>query len=226
MSTQWYSRYVGDYMRDTRNLSLAEHGAYTLLLDHYYATGAALDPDMAGLFRVCGAQTDEERAAIAKVADLYFAVNGDGKRHNKRADKEIEKSKAISDQRARAGKIGGVSTWQGKRKAKAIANAIANATTSTSTSTGEHPEPLGESRKRPPKLSDEEWIGQIRATYGAMKIDVAREESKCRAWCTTKGQNFSRGRFLNWLNRASENNGLISVNSPKRQMIPSELIPL
>ena len=34
----FYKRYLGDYQRDTGHLSMLEHGAYTLLLDAFYAT--------------------------------------------------------------------------------------------------------------------------------------------------------------------------------------------
>jgi uncharacterized protein YdaU (DUF1376 family) len=34
----FYKHYLGDYARDTKGLSLIEHGAYRVLLDHNYAT--------------------------------------------------------------------------------------------------------------------------------------------------------------------------------------------
>ena len=34
----YYERHLGDYARDTGHLSMLEHGAYSLLLDRYYAT--------------------------------------------------------------------------------------------------------------------------------------------------------------------------------------------
>jgi len=89
MSNSWYPRYYGDYMRDTAHLTLTEHGVYTVLLDHYYATGAALPDDPQALIRVCRAYEDAERQAVLKIAADFFPVNGDGKRHNKRADREL-----------------------------------------------------------------------------------------------------------------------------------------
>lgn len=38
----WYPRYPAHYDRDTLGLSLAEHGAYSKLLDFYYQTEEAL----------------------------------------------------------------------------------------------------------------------------------------------------------------------------------------
>jgi len=122
----WYPRYYGDYSRDTAHLSLAEHGAYNVLLDHYYATGPMPD-DADVLMRICRAFDEHEKKAVASVADKFFPVNGDGMRHNKRADQEIAKRDSISAARAMAGAKGAASKWDGKR--------MANATTSTSTST-------------------------------------------------------------------------------------------
>lgn len=85
----FYHRYPGDYMRDTKHLSLAEHGAYSLLLDTYFSTEEPLPRDYEGLYRICSAMTKAEKAAVKSVVDQFFPVAQDGKRHNKRADKVI-----------------------------------------------------------------------------------------------------------------------------------------
>lgn len=123
--SNWYPRYYGDYMRDTSHLTLAEHGAYTVILDHYYATGRPLPDDSTAIMRICRAFTDAEQAAVNSVLGQFFTRNGDGY-HNRRADAEITKEQAIATARAIAGREGARSKWHGKR--------MANATTSTSTS--------------------------------------------------------------------------------------------
>lgn len=85
----FYRHYLGDYGRKTAHLSLMEHGAYRLLLDHCYALGKPLPADLESLCRICRAQTDLERKAVKSVADQFFPLNGDGTRHNKRADEEL-----------------------------------------------------------------------------------------------------------------------------------------
>jgi uncharacterized protein YdaU (DUF1376 family) len=85
----FYRHYLGDYTRKTGHLSLAENGAYRRLLDHYYATGKSLPADQDALCRICGALSAQEQKAVGRVADEFFPVNGDGTRHNKRADEEL-----------------------------------------------------------------------------------------------------------------------------------------
>ena len=85
----FFKLYVGDYQRDTGSLSLAEHGAYLLMLQHYYATEKPL-PKGKDLFRMLRATTKQERDAISKISDLFWECTDAGL-VNKRADVEIEK---------------------------------------------------------------------------------------------------------------------------------------
>lgn len=120
--SNWYSRYYGDYMRDTSHLSLIEHGAYTVLLDHYYATRTPIKNSPEVLCRICRAFSEEERAAVDSVARQFF-TDKDGFLHNNRADKELAKENVISRARSAAGAKGANS----KLMANAVANAKANA---------------------------------------------------------------------------------------------------
>jgi len=90
----YYERYCGDYQRDTAHLSLAEHGAYTMLLDTYFSVEKPLPEDLSSLYRVCRAMTRLEQQAVKSVAEQFFPVSGgDGLRHNQRADREIAKAR-------------------------------------------------------------------------------------------------------------------------------------
>lgn len=120
----WYPRYPGDYSKDTAHLSMLEHGAYILLLDHYYSTGpidtkqcnsnASLMPDHSRIYRIAGAHTKEETQAVDNVI-MYFFYLKDGFYHQKRADEIIQKQKESYEKRSNAGSKGG--------KAKASSNA-------------------------------------------------------------------------------------------------------
>lgn len=89
----FYKRYMADYAKKTARLTLAQHGAYTLLLDEVYASEAPLPSGMDALYRVCRAMTKAEQEAVKSVAALFFPINEDGLRQNHRALVEIAKTK-------------------------------------------------------------------------------------------------------------------------------------
>ena len=90
----FYKHYMGDYTRDTAHLSLAEHGAYRVLLDTYYATEQPLPAEKTALYRITKAMTPAERKAVDLVAAQFFPLQSDGLRHNQRADAEIANANA------------------------------------------------------------------------------------------------------------------------------------
>jgi uncharacterized protein YdaU (DUF1376 family) len=140
MSNSWYPRYYGDYMRDTAHLTLTEHGVYTILLDHYYATGAALPDDPKALIRVCRAYEEAERQAVLRIAADFFPVNGDGRRHNKRADREMIRMADHSKRLSEAGRRGGKASVQARLKPGLKRGHKPGSSKSISTTTEEQPE--------------------------------------------------------------------------------------
>jgi uncharacterized protein YdaU (DUF1376 family) len=103
----YYERYVGDYQKDTGNLSCCEVGAYDRLLDHYYGTELPLPSEISSLNRICRAMDEHEKDAVQNVANLFFPIMDDGMRHNKRADEEIIKAQARIRAAKENGKKGG-----------------------------------------------------------------------------------------------------------------------
>lgn len=101
----YYRRFPGDYGAATAHLSLAEHGAYTLLLDLYYTTEQPFPVDL-DLCRICRASTAAERRAVLKVADEFFPIDGDVRR-NARADKELALAQPKIAAARENGKLGG-----------------------------------------------------------------------------------------------------------------------
>jgi uncharacterized protein YdaU (DUF1376 family) len=89
----YYPRNVGDFIKDTVGLSLMERGAYTALLDRYYASEQPIQH--AERYRITGAASKADRAAVDYVIGRYFIEQPDGW-HQKRADLEIEKYRAKS----------------------------------------------------------------------------------------------------------------------------------
>jgi hypothetical protein len=104
----YWRKYIGDYQRDTARLTLAQHGAYHLLLDELYATEAPLPLDKEEIYRVLRATKADERAAIDFVLVKFFTRKADGY-HNARADEELGK---VAKCRV-AGRLGNEIRWGG-----------------------------------------------------------------------------------------------------------------
>ncbi len=107
----YYRRYVGDYMRKTTALSLAEQGAYNVLLDTYYANEQPLPGSIDALIRMCRAISKVEQAAVRSVAEAFFPMGEDGLRHNKRADEEIAKAQSVISAQRVSGKLAAAKRW-------------------------------------------------------------------------------------------------------------------
>jgi len=97
----YYERHIGDYIRDTSHLSLLEHGAYTRLLDIYYARESGIPDDQAE--RLVCARTEEERAAVRAVLKEFFTLDGKVWRHA-RCDAEIAAHHEYIAEQSRKGK--------------------------------------------------------------------------------------------------------------------------
>jgi len=91
----FFKLYIGDYQRDTAHLSVTEHGAYLLMLQHYYATEKPL-PVGKALHRMLRAQDKAEREAIDTVVAQFWQETDDGL-VNERADVEITKAGAQAE---------------------------------------------------------------------------------------------------------------------------------
>jgi uncharacterized protein YdaU (DUF1376 family) len=79
--------YIGDYMRDTGTLTVAEHGAYVLMLLHHYGTEKPL-PTGRELHRLLRAESKADRDAIDSVVHRFWQGTPDGL-VNKRAGREM-----------------------------------------------------------------------------------------------------------------------------------------
>jgi uncharacterized protein YdaU (DUF1376 family) len=100
----YYERHLGDYAKDTGHLSMAEHGAYTLLLDRYYATEMPIPADL--VYRVAHARSGGERACVDRVLAEFFVLV-DGAYINKRAGLDIARYKKSRTASVENGKLGG-----------------------------------------------------------------------------------------------------------------------
>ena len=92
----YYPKNIGDYRRDTINLSLLEHGVYTTLIDHYTLNEEPISLDHLDVCWTIGARTDNEKTAVCLILSKFFIKTDEGYRH-KRCDEEIAKYHAKSN---------------------------------------------------------------------------------------------------------------------------------
>jgi len=91
----FYKHYIGDFQRDTGELSLTERGAYLSLIHHYYATEKPLPNNLDALCRIAGAINSSERKAV-KAVMCFFEVVESGLMHA-RIESEIQKAGETSN---------------------------------------------------------------------------------------------------------------------------------
>ena len=100
--------HIGDYQRDTGHLRAAEHGAYLLLLFHYWSTGGLPHDDqhLSTIARMSSAEWRRARPVI----EQFFKP---GWRHQ-RVDYDLEKAAKISEAAKEAGLASGRTRAQRK----------------------------------------------------------------------------------------------------------------
>lgn len=101
MSRAWMPIYWGDYLRDTRDLTTLQHGAYLLLIGHYWQH-ESLPNDEGQLAAITGLTVNKWRAIQAPIA-AKFGPNW----QHKRIDAELERAERKINQRIIAGRSGG-----------------------------------------------------------------------------------------------------------------------
>lgn len=107
MSTRpWMPLYIADYRADTAHLSAAQHGAYLLLIMHYWSTGALPDDDTQ-LARIACMTAGEWRKSRPVVQALFT----DGWKH-KRVEFELTQTAILSA----AGRAGGEASGRARRE--------------------------------------------------------------------------------------------------------------
>jgi uncharacterized protein YdaU (DUF1376 family) len=99
MADAWSAFYWGDYSRKTSHLTLTEHGAYLLLMKHYYSTRKPLNTNVSRLYAICRAVEPTERAAVDYILSEFFVLQDseDGCYHHPRIDEELAKASKISE---------------------------------------------------------------------------------------------------------------------------------
>lgn len=148
MTPPWMPFYVADYLADTGHLSTVEHGAYLLLIMHYWQSGGlpADDRKLARIVRLSPSEWADIRDTIADFFDADW-------RHG-RIDEEMAKAEDKINKRSAAGKAG-ASARYGKRSSKRSANAPVSAA-SNAVATAYQPQPQSHSLP----IQEEQGLGE------------------------------------------------------------------
>lgn len=136
--------WVAEYRADTGHLSTVEHGAYLLLIMHYWQTKAlpSEDPKLA---RIAGL-TERDWRKIKPTINAFFL---DGWKH-KRVEEELLEAKEKHERRQRAGKAGGNAAAGGKQRGS---NAGSNATAKPEQCPQHYPSSKSQSKSSEAKAS-------------------------------------------------------------------------
>jgi uncharacterized protein YdaU (DUF1376 family) len=110
MNRPWMPLYVGDYLGDTGHLTTTQHGAYLLLLMHYWRKGELPDDDRQ-LSKIAKLPLKTWCDYRATLQDFFY----DGWKH-KRIEVELEKMVRVSAKRAIAGQKGGIGSALSRMK--------------------------------------------------------------------------------------------------------------
>lgn len=101
----WMPMFWGDYLKKTNHLSTAEHGAYMLLIGHYWTTGRPLPDDDAVLARITRQSLAAWRRMRAVIAPFFDAI--EGRWQHERIDAEIDRAMRFIEKQAANGARGG-----------------------------------------------------------------------------------------------------------------------
>jgi uncharacterized protein YdaU (DUF1376 family) len=110
MNRPWMPLYVGDYLGDTGHLTTTQHGAYLLLMMHYWRKGELPDDDRQ-LSKIAKLPLKTWCDYRATLQDFFY----EGWKH-KRIDVELAKMTRVSEKRAIAGQKGGLGSALARMK--------------------------------------------------------------------------------------------------------------
>lgn len=174
----WMPIYIGDYLRDTEELSGPEHGAYLLLLMHYWMKRGEIGSDIERLARVCRSDVETCRFILGS----YFSLE-DGNYKNKRADKEMQNAENRRLASSENGKKGGRPSKNNLEKTHRFSVGIPRHNLDHNLEKSSSPSPsyinnAGEQSKlttpTPPKPADDDGFGDS-APPPAAAVNITQE---------------------------------------------------
>ncbi|CAB4167516.1 Protein of unknown function DUF1376 [uncultured Caudovirales phage] len=109
----WMPIYWGDYAKDTGHLGAVHHGAYMMLIKHYWVTGEPLVNDDAQLWRIACADSLAHWKKLKPIVLAFFQLR-DGRLHHGRIEQELENAGRNANRRADTARRAAEARW-GKR---------------------------------------------------------------------------------------------------------------
>lgn len=107
MSRHWMKMYWADYLADTMHLTQGQHGAYMLLIAHYWNKGELLAKHC---YSIARAMSEQDRSNVDEVLEQFFVLEGEGPAArwiSARVEKELAEAGESYKRRAEAGYRGG-----------------------------------------------------------------------------------------------------------------------
>ena len=174
MNRPWMPLYVGDYLGDTGHLTTTQHGAYLLLMMHYWRKGELPDDDRQ-LSKIAKLPLKTWCDYHATLQDFFY----EGWKH-KRIDVELAKMTRVSAKRAIAGQKGGLGSALARmklenapRSKQALPRAIATQPSSPAVASVDHSH--SDSYQ---SLSVDESLGATHAVDPSSHSSKRREKSE------------------------------------------------
>lgn len=188
--------YPGDYLADTRRLSLEHHGAYLLLILDYWRNGPPPSDD-ATLARIVGCTAAVWRR-LAPVLRPLFRDEA-GKMHHKRIDAELATATERSDKATAKAATAAAARWlkQSSSDAPSNASSITQAMHEQCPSPSPSPSSLREDKAAPKKSSK-------RKAKTGMPEGFAISE-RVSEWAIDKGHQHLAERFEHFVGKVRAN---------------------
>lgn len=170
----WMPMYWGDYAKHTGHLSALMHGAYLMLIKHYWCTGGPLPDDDAQLWRIACCDTPSQWKKIRPVIERLFSVAIGVWRH-RRVDRELERAVEITGKRAKAAHA----RWE-QAPSKSDAHASAHAVQVDMQTASPSQSQSQEQRKKKEKMVVEADDGLVLAEAQSLWNELARRKGLVR----------------------------------------------
>lgn len=105
----WMPMYWGDYLRDTGHLNAQEHGAYLMLIAHYWSNGRALPDDDAMLAKIARVTPTIWKKIRPTIANFFEIDHGQW--GHKRIERELCEAGDRKEEAVKRARAGAAARW-------------------------------------------------------------------------------------------------------------------